>query len=54
MLMTYAAFATFGYGFGDLSALRDVRLEWLTVPVMSGLGMTCIFYSCYPTFSFFL
>ncbi|KAJ7239866.1 hypothetical protein C8J57DRAFT_1563201 [Mycena rebaudengoi] len=36
MLITYAAFSTFGYGFGDPAALRDLRLEWLTVPVMSG------------------
>ncbi|KAJ7486295.1 hypothetical protein B0H11DRAFT_2015532 [Mycena galericulata] len=37
MLVTYAAFETFGYRFGDLSALGDVRFEWFSVPVMSGL-----------------
>ncbi|KAJ7501078.1 hypothetical protein B0H11DRAFT_1713893 [Mycena galericulata] len=37
MLITYAAFETFGYRFGDLSALGDVRFEWFSVPVMSGL-----------------
>ncbi|KAJ6464768.1 hypothetical protein C8R47DRAFT_67878 [Mycena vitilis] len=37
MLMTDAAFSSFAYGFGDVSALDDVRFEWLTVPVMSGI-----------------
>ncbi|KAJ7500845.1 hypothetical protein B0H11DRAFT_1994661 [Mycena galericulata] len=37
MLITYAAFETFGYRFGDLSALGDVRFEWFSVPVMSGI-----------------
>ncbi|KAJ7485148.1 hypothetical protein B0H11DRAFT_2018286 [Mycena galericulata] len=37
MLITYAAFTTFGYGFGNPSALGDVRFEWFSVPVMSGL-----------------
>ncbi|KAJ6537866.1 hypothetical protein B0H19DRAFT_1382538 [Mycena capillaripes] len=37
ILMTSAAFDTFGYGFGDLSALRDIHFEWFTVPVMSGV-----------------
>ncbi|KAF8178214.1 hypothetical protein K438DRAFT_2180213, partial [Mycena galopus ATCC 62051] len=37
MLITYAAFTTFGYGFGDRGALHDIRFEWLTVPVMGGL-----------------
>ncbi|KAJ7642365.1 hypothetical protein DFH06DRAFT_999870 [Mycena polygramma] len=37
MLMTDAAFSSFAYGFGDVSALDDVHFEWLTVPVMSGI-----------------
>ncbi|KAJ7203953.1 hypothetical protein B0H12DRAFT_1243701 [Mycena haematopus] len=51
MLMTYAAFATFGSGFGDLAALSDVHFEWLTVPVMSGIvafiGQTFYAYRLY-------
>ncbi|KAJ7465742.1 hypothetical protein B0H11DRAFT_2049135 [Mycena galericulata] len=37
MLITYAAFETFGRRFNDISALGDVRFEWFSVPVMSGL-----------------
>ncbi|KAJ6452407.1 hypothetical protein C8R45DRAFT_1193790 [Mycena sanguinolenta] len=37
MLMTHDAFSTFGYGFGDLTALTSLGLEWLALPIMSGL-----------------
>jgi hypothetical protein len=40
ILITHDAFATFGYGFGDLSALANLRLYWLTIPVMGGLGIS--------------
>ncbi|KAJ7669136.1 hypothetical protein B0H17DRAFT_949291, partial [Mycena rosella] len=32
------SFARFGYGFGDIVALNSVDLDWLSIPVMSGLG----------------
>lgn len=37
--LTHDAFAIFGYGFADFSALTKVYFEWLLVPVTSGLGM---------------
>ncbi|KAF7377109.1 hypothetical protein MSAN_00129900 [Mycena sanguinolenta] len=36
-LMTYDAFSAFAYGFGDLSALTSLGLEWVALPIMSGL-----------------
>jgi hypothetical protein len=38
ILVTHDAFAAFGYGYGDLSALTNVGFAWLSIPVMSGLG----------------
>ncbi|KAJ6528750.1 hypothetical protein DFH09DRAFT_1371166 [Mycena vulgaris] len=37
ILITYDAFATFGYGFGDVSAVTKLRLKWLTIPGIGGL-----------------
>ncbi|KAJ6537420.1 hypothetical protein DFH09DRAFT_1369158 [Mycena vulgaris] len=37
IIITHDTFGTFGYGFGDLSALMAPHLEWLTVPIMGGL-----------------
>ncbi|KAJ6580130.1 hypothetical protein DFH09DRAFT_1360703 [Mycena vulgaris] len=37
ILITHDAFATFGYGFGDVSAVTQPRLAWLTIPIMGGL-----------------
>ncbi|KAJ6580137.1 hypothetical protein DFH09DRAFT_1310081 [Mycena vulgaris] len=37
ILITHDAFATFGYGFGDVSAVTKLRLIWLTIPVMDGI-----------------
>ncbi|KAK0194724.1 hypothetical protein F5146DRAFT_1135480 [Armillaria mellea] len=33
-LLTYDAFAKFGYGFGDLETLLEVRINWLNFPIM--------------------
>ncbi len=33
----------FGYGFGDLEAVTEMRFNWLTVPVMSAAGKYGIF-----------
>ncbi|KAK0454285.1 hypothetical protein EV421DRAFT_408663 [Armillaria borealis] len=41
MLVTYNAFATFGYGFGDIDALTAIYSGWLTVPIMSGI-VACV------------
>ncbi|KAJ7113797.1 hypothetical protein C8R44DRAFT_984473 [Mycena epipterygia] len=38
ILLTYDAFMVFGNGFGDLATLTKVYFDWMTVPVMSGLG----------------
>ncbi|KAK0212264.1 hypothetical protein DFS33DRAFT_1376778 [Desarmillaria ectypa] len=38
ILVTHDAFATFGYGFGDMEALLGMHFDWLTVPVMSAVA----------------
>ncbi len=38
ILASHDAFATFGYGFGDLDALIDVHFYWLIVPIMSAVS----------------
>ncbi|KAG7449954.1 uncharacterized protein BT62DRAFT_928731 [Guyanagaster necrorhizus] len=40
-LVTHDAFATFGYGFGDMEALTDMHFNWLTVPITSA-AVACI------------
>ncbi|SJL07002.1 uncharacterized protein ARMOST_10344 [Armillaria ostoyae] len=47
VLVTYDAFATFGYGFGDMDALTRMNYNWLTVPVMSAVaaGVGQVFYA---------
>ncbi|KAJ7309470.1 hypothetical protein DFH08DRAFT_757351 [Mycena albidolilacea] len=37
IIITRDAFATFAYGFSDISALNKINFNWLTIPVMSGL-----------------
>ncbi|KAJ7119158.1 hypothetical protein C8R44DRAFT_589731, partial [Mycena epipterygia] len=37
IIVSHDTFATFGSGFGDVSALLDLHLTWFSVPVMSGL-----------------
>ncbi|KAF9062537.1 hypothetical protein BDP27DRAFT_1368762 [Rhodocollybia butyracea] len=37
ILVTRDAFAIYGYGFGNFNSLTDMHLDWLTVPVMSGI-----------------
>ncbi|KAJ7122070.1 hypothetical protein C8R44DRAFT_785593 [Mycena epipterygia] len=37
ILLTYDIFMSFGYRYGDFSALTKIYFDWLTVPVMSGL-----------------
>ncbi|KAF7330668.1 hypothetical protein MSAN_02452100 [Mycena sanguinolenta] len=36
-LMTHDAFSAFVFGFGDLCALTSLGLEWVALPIMSGL-----------------
>lgn len=38
IMVSHDTFVTFGYGFGDISALLDLHLTWFSVPVMTGLG----------------
>ncbi|KAJ6580029.1 hypothetical protein DFH09DRAFT_1444405 [Mycena vulgaris] len=35
--ITHDAFATFGYGFDDVSAVTKLRLNWVTIPIIGGL-----------------
>ncbi|PBK66293.1 hypothetical protein ARMSODRAFT_960237 [Armillaria solidipes] len=47
ILVTYDAFSTFGYGFGDMDALTRMNYNWLAVPVMSAVaaGVGQVFYA---------
>ncbi|KAK0454288.1 hypothetical protein EV421DRAFT_1896218 [Armillaria borealis] len=38
MIFTHDAFATFGYGFGDVEALTGMYFNWFTVPIMSAVS----------------
>ena len=53
ILVTYDAFAIFGYGFGDLEALTKIHFNWLVVPIMGGIGTYYVQYIplnlCYLT-----
>ncbi|SJL07388.1 uncharacterized protein ARMOST_10735 [Armillaria ostoyae] len=42
ILVAHDAFATFGYGFGDMDALTGMNFFWLAGPIMSALGLLCI------------
>ncbi|PBK86608.1 hypothetical protein ARMGADRAFT_532740 [Armillaria gallica] len=47
MFATHDAFATFGYGFGDIEALTAMHFNWLVIPIMSGV-VSCagqVFYA---------
>ncbi|KAK0241083.1 hypothetical protein EDD85DRAFT_992594 [Armillaria nabsnona] len=46
MLLTHDAFASFGYGFGDLEILTEVRFSWLTVPIMD-TSAACVGHAFY-------
>ncbi|KAJ6580119.1 hypothetical protein DFH09DRAFT_1310066 [Mycena vulgaris] len=37
ILIIHAAFATFGYGFGDVSTVTKLSLNWFTIPIIAGL-----------------
>ncbi len=45
ILVAHDAFATFGYGFGDMDALTRMNCNWVAVPVMSAVGARSV---CYP------
>ncbi|KAJ7784748.1 hypothetical protein B0H16DRAFT_1784837 [Mycena metata] len=47
-LVTIDAFNTFGYGFGDPSALTTAQFKWLVAPVLGGI-VTCIVQSFYAS-----
>ncbi|KAK0454297.1 hypothetical protein EV421DRAFT_1896226 [Armillaria borealis] len=38
IVFTHDAFATFGYGFGDLEALTKMYFIWFTVPILSSVS----------------
>ncbi|KAK0223786.1 hypothetical protein IW262DRAFT_1268263, partial [Armillaria fumosa] len=41
ILVTYDAFAMFGYGFGDMDALTSVHIYWFIGPIMSAV-VSCV------------
>ncbi|KAK0194326.1 hypothetical protein F5146DRAFT_1135089 [Armillaria mellea] len=47
MLVVHDAFATFGYGFGDMDALNRLNFSWLTGPVLSAVASCAgqVFYA---------
>ncbi|PBK84788.1 hypothetical protein ARMGADRAFT_1088234 [Armillaria gallica] len=47
ILVAHDAFATFGYGFGDMDALTRMNCNWVAVPVMSAIaaGVGQVFYA---------
>ncbi|KAJ7717292.1 hypothetical protein B0H16DRAFT_1740682 [Mycena metata] len=47
-LVTIDAFNTFGYGFGDPSALTTAQFKWLVAPVLGGI-VTCVVQSFYAS-----
>lgn len=38
ILVTHDAFNAYASGFGNLQALGSAQLEWLAVPILSGIG----------------
>lgn len=44
ILVTHDAFGSFGYGFGNIETLTNIHLNWLTVPILGGIG-TCALVS---------
>jgi len=46
ILVTHDAFTAFGYGFGNVSALTNIHLNWLTVPILGGI-VACVGQSFY-------
>ncbi|KAK0493103.1 hypothetical protein EDD18DRAFT_1357027 [Armillaria luteobubalina] len=51
ILVAHDAFAVFGYGFGDLEAITEMRFNWLILPVMIAIaafvGQTFYAYRIY-------
>ncbi len=45
MVIACDTFVTVGYGFGDVEVLTRMNYNWLTVPIMSAVGMQSV---CYP------
>ncbi|SJL07008.1 uncharacterized protein ARMOST_10351 [Armillaria ostoyae] len=41
MLIAHDAFATYGYGFGDIDAVTRMNYNWLSVPIMSAI-VACV------------
>ncbi|KAK0241077.1 hypothetical protein EDD85DRAFT_733852, partial [Armillaria nabsnona] len=51
ILASHDAFGLFGYDFGDFEALTEMRLNWLTIPIMSA-SSACVgqFFYAYRIF----
>ncbi|KAK0483087.1 hypothetical protein EDD18DRAFT_1362059 [Armillaria luteobubalina] len=47
ILVTHDAFAVFGYGFGDLEAIAEMRFNWLIVPILGAVAASVgqLFYA---------
>ncbi len=39
IIITHDAFNAYAKGYGNLNALGSAQLEWLAVPIFSGIGM---------------
>ncbi|KAK0221075.1 hypothetical protein EDD85DRAFT_984014 [Armillaria nabsnona] len=42
MVVAHDTFEAFGYGFGDIEVLTRINYDWLTVPIMSAVGLLCV------------
>lgn len=46
ILVTHDSMDIFGFGFGDIEAATAIHFDWLTVPMMSGVGE--LFFVLFP------
>ena len=42
VIITHDAFASFGLGFGSFEALDNIQLTCLSIPIISGIGMSVL------------
>ncbi|KAK0459351.1 uncharacterized protein EV420DRAFT_1642316 [Desarmillaria tabescens] len=52
ILVTYDAFAGFGYGFGDIEALTRMYFNWLIVPIMGAVVASIV--QCFYAYRIFI
>jgi len=42
IIITQSAFHVFGEGYGNLAIFYSIKLTWLSVPIITGIGRHCI------------